>query len=273
MADPTLSSDLRAAAVTAALAAGSEIATALADPDAALEVRTTGGAVDFVTRVDLAAEAAALAVLRARYPDHEVLAEESGHTAGDAAFRWLIDPLDGTTNFSHGHPHCAVSIACLDADGPLVGVIYDPARGERFEAVRGEGAWLNGRPMRVSGREQAADCLFATGFAYDRRERAHHYVPIFEAFMRLGHGVRRMGAAALDLAWVAAGRLDGFWEYGLAPWDVAAGVLLVGEAGGAVSDYRGGALRVDEPRRIVASNGLIHAQMLEVLATHEALWA
>jgi myo-inositol-1(or 4)-monophosphatase len=263
--------ELRAVAVEAARAAGDLIRDALGHDPAELDLHKKG-AIDLVTDVDRAAEATILARLRAAFPHHGILAEESGGEARSEGFQWLVDPLDGTTNFAHGHPHCAVSLALLNDQRPLLGVIFDPGRDELFVAVEGAGAELNGRPLRVSRTDELDHSLMTTGFAYDRRQRADAYVPLFQAFMVRTQGVRRMGAASLDLAWVAAGRFDGFWEYGLNPWDVAAGLLLVTEAGGRITDYEGGAFSPLRPTRLVASNGRIHSAMLDVLALHRELW-
>ncbi|MCB9779814.1 MAG: inositol monophosphatase [Alphaproteobacteria bacterium] len=222
------------------------------------------GAVDLVTELDVAAEAAVVAVLAERCPGVPVLAEEGGGAA-DADTRWIIDPLDGTTNFVHGLPHFAVSVA-LQADGVLLaGCVLDVVRDECWSAARGGGTTLDGRPMAVSRTAELRSALVGTGFPYDRRERAAKVLAELHAVMVRAQGVRRAGAAALDLAWVAGGRLDAFWEHGLAPWDVAAGALLVEEAGGLCTDMDGGPLSLDRPR-ILASNRLVHGQMRAVLA-------
>ncbi len=222
------------------------------------------GDIDLVTRIDLASEAAIRAVLAEQTPDIPVLAEEGGG-ARTATTRWIVDPLDGTTNFVHGFPAYAVSIG-LQVDGVIqVGCIYDPLRDHLYTATRGGGAACNGTRIRVSQTTALGDALLLTGFPYDRQQRAAEYLRIVQAFMERCRGIRRAGAAALDFAHVAAGRADGFWELGLAPWDVCAGVLLVQEAGGVVTDMSGGPISIDRPR-VLASNGQIHAQMARILS-------
>jgi len=213
---------------------------------------------DFVSEVDRAAEQVLIATIRKSYPDHGFLAEESGsHDGGD--YTWIIDPLDGTTNFLHGFPQFAVSVACRHRDRMEVGVVLDPLRGELFTAARGEGAQLDGRRLRVTQRLGLDGALIGTGFPFRENKRwLKPYLAMLEYVMDNTAGVRRPGAAALDLAYVAAGRLDGFWEVGLAPWDTAAGNLLITEAGGRVgaltgADYRdGGNLVAGSPRVYVA---------------------
>lgn len=231
-----------------------------ARPD--LEVKTKGSPLDLVTQVDLASEAALRTILA---PSGVPVQAEEGGGAEGARDRWIVDPLDGTMNFVHGFPFYAVSIALL-LDGELrVGVIYDPTRDELFEAERGQGARLNGQPIAVSARRSLADALVASGFpARDRAQKASWYLGFVEEMLHRAHGFRRAGAASLDLAMVACGRLDGFWEFGLAPWDVAAGALIVREAGGVVGDMAGGPLDIDNPR-ILATNAHIFAEMSAAL--------
>jgi myo-inositol-1(or 4)-monophosphatase len=221
--------------------------------------------VDLVTAVDRAAEAEILGILTHRFPAHGIVAEESAVRAGEGRYRWYVDPLDGTTNFAHGFPHFAVSIALADGDDVVLGLVHDPVRRETFSAVRGRGATLNGARIRVSTTPVLGDALLATGFPADRRERAWAYTPFHQAALERARCVRRAGSAALDLCYVASGRLDGFWEWKLHPWDTAAGVLVVHEAGGRVTDAGGGphVLAGDET---VASNGLIHHELIEMLA-------
>jgi len=240
------------------------------------------GTVDLVTDADRAAEHTVLEILRVRRPDDAVIAEEkdaAGLGAAIAGRRWIVDPLDGTTNFAHAVPHFAVSIALWDGDRPLVGVVYAPAAGELFEAAAGRGAALatfrraglvRGEPIRVSTVAPLREALCATGFPYDRHEADDDNTREHRAFLKACQGVRRMGAAALDLAWVAAGRYDGYWEMKLKPWDVAAGALIVREAGGRVTGYDGGALAPDMAK-VVASNGLVHDEMVALLASPSAL--
>ncbi len=219
---------------------------------------------DLVTEVDRESERLIVEQVLARFPDHSILAEEGSCPRGDAPFRWVIDPLDGTTNFAHGFPWFCVSIA-LEAEGvPMVGVIFDPIHDELFTASKGNGAFLNGRRLHVSSRPSLDESLLGTGFPYDCATDPVNNFDNFMAFQRAARGIRRVGAAALDLAAVAAGRLDGFWELKLKPWDVAAGVLLVREAGGMVSGFDGSAYSISQDR-ILASNGLIHDEMVAML--------
>ena len=232
----------------------------------ALQVSNKGD-IDLVTEADLAAERLIVERIRSYHPRHAILTEESGDVAEaggrDSEYKWIIDPLDGTTNYAHGYPVFCVSVA-LEHDGRVVvGAVYDPSRDEMFAAERGGGATLNGRPLRVSETVELNRALVCTGFPYDVRERGD-FARHFRAFIMQAQSVRRDGAAALDLAYVAAGRFDGFWEEGLRPWDVAAGVLLVEEAGGRVTHYDGSPFRVYTPP-IAASNGLVHDAMLSVL--------
>lgn len=230
-----------------------------------IEEVTHKGEVNLLTHVDLASEKLIKEIIRAEFPDHDILAEESDlETGKDPEFRWVIDPLDGTTNYAHSYPFFAVSIGVLYQGVPVAGVVYNPLLQEEFTAVRGGGAFLNGKPIHASKTKEGKAALFATGFAYDRKERTDHYLAIFREFMRLGHGVRRGGAAAVDLCYVAAGRVDGFWEEKLRPWDIAAGSLILKEAGGKVSMFDGSPLDLYGDN-ICASNGRIHEEMLCVL--------
>jgi myo-inositol-1(or 4)-monophosphatase len=224
-------------------------------------------AIDLVTEADREAEAAVIDVLQRAFPDHTILAEEGGGNSEAAGeHRWIIDPLDGTTNFAHSFPQFCVSIGYERRGRIQLGVIFDAFKRELFVARRGGGASLNRRPIRVSHVRTLDMSLLATGFAYDRRERRRFYLCFWEGFMLRTHGVRRTGSAALDLAWVACGRVDAFWEFGLKSWDVAAGSLLVEEAGGHVSNMDGTMLDISGAQ-IVASNGRLHQQMIETLAT------
>jgi myo-inositol-1(or 4)-monophosphatase len=224
-------------AVRAARRAGSIINRAALD-GGGLEVRSKRMN-DFVTRVDHAAEEAIIETVHKAYPEHAVLAEESGETAGRAEYQWIIDPLDGTTNFIHGFPQYCVSIAIRHRDALAHGVIYDPLKNELFTASKGRGAFLNDRRIRVSKCTRLGDALVGTGFPFKEVSQIERYVKQLQMIMTSTSGVRRAGAAALDLAYVACGRLDAFWEMGLSAWDMAAGALMIQEAGGLVADLRG----------------------------------
>ena len=222
-------------------------------------------AIDLVTEADREAEAAVIEVLQRAFPAHAILAEESGANARVSEHRWIIDPLDGTTNFAHAFPQFCVSIAYERRGRIQAAVIFDAFKRELFVARRGGGARLNGKPIRVTRTPFLESALLVTGFAYDRRERRRFYLAFWEAFMMRTHGVRRTGSAALDLAWVACGRADAFWEFGLKPWDVAAGALLVEEAGGQVGNMDGLPLDLTAGQ-ILATNGKLHPAMLETIA-------
>jgi myo-inositol-1(or 4)-monophosphatase len=225
------------------------------------------GDIDLVTEADIAAERLIIERIRSYHPRHAILTEETGDVAeaggADAEYKWIIDPLDGTTNYAHGYPVFCVSVALEHKGRVVVGVVYDPLRDELFAAQRGEGATLNGRPVRVSDNVELGRALICTGFPYDVRERGD-FARHFRNFIMKAQSVRRDGAAALDLAYVACGRFDAFYEEGLRPWDVAAGVLLVEEAGGRVTHFDGSPFHIYTPP-IAASNGLIHDAMLHVL--------
>jgi myo-inositol-1(or 4)-monophosphatase len=223
---------------------------------------------DFVTEVDKAAEAAIIETLRETYPSHSILAEETGRSGRqDSEYQWIIDPLDGTTNFIHGFPQYAVSIA-LSHKGVLTqAVVYDPTRNELFTATKGAGAYLNDKRIRVTKCDKLEEALIGTGFPYRMFDHVDAYLEIFKEITRRAAGVRRPGAASLDLAYVACGRLDGFWEFGLSPWDMAAGALVITEAGGLVGDLSG------EPNylatgNIVGGTPKVFSQILQVVAPH-----
>jgi myo-inositol-1(or 4)-monophosphatase len=223
---------------------------------------------DFVTEVDKAAEAAIIEVLTEAYPNYGILAEESGVTpasAGhDTEYQWIIDPLDGTTNFIHGMPQYAVSIALARGNILEHAVVFDPNRNELFTASKGAGAFLNERRIRVSKRIKLGDALIGTGFPYREFDKIDLYLSIFKELAQKTAGQRRPGAASLDLAYVACGRYDGFWEFGLAPWDMAAGALLISEAGGLVSDLRGDANYL-ETGNIIAGTPKVFAPLLKLI--------
>jgi myo-inositol-1(or 4)-monophosphatase len=226
---------------------------------------------DLVTEYDRASESLIVGGLRAAFPDHSIVAEEgSGYATAATPYAWYVDPLDGTTNFAHGFPVFAVSIALYHQDAPVLGVVYDPTRDECFQAVVGEGAWLarsdGSARLAVSQEKELGASLLATGFPYDVHTSDQDNIAQTAAFLKRARGLRRAGAAALDLAYVAAGRLDGYWEYKLNSWDVAAGALLVVEAGGRVSAIGGDAFHIAPTMALVASNGAVHVAMLDVLA-------
>ena len=227
------------------------------------------GDVDLVTVADRTSEKLIRERLATAFPEHGIYGEEGTRDRLEGEFRWYVDPLDGTTNFTHGFPQFCVSLGleqrtvslAPDDDGTLVAaVIYDPLRDELFAAERGRGALLNGKPMRVSRTAELAEALTATGFPSHKRHQNPN-IHFYQEFTLRSHGVRRAGSAALDLAYVAAGRLDGFWEFNLNPWDTAAGLLLIEEAGGCITDFSGNHFRLDS-REILASNALIHAELL-----------
>jgi myo-inositol-1(or 4)-monophosphatase len=240
-------------AIKAARAAGAIINRASLDLER-LQVNTKAPN-DFVTEVDHAAEAAVIDTLLGAYPGHGILAEESGTSRGarDSEYVWIIDPLDGTTNFIHGLPTYAVSIALTFRRQVQQAVVYDPARNDLFYATRGRGAYLNDKRLRVSRRSRMADALIGTGFPFRKGDDLGRYLRMMEAVMKVAAGMRRPGAAALDLCYVAAGWYEGFFETGLSPWDVAAGSLLVTEAGGLIGNFTGEADFIDR-REVVAGN-------------------
>jgi myo-inositol-1(or 4)-monophosphatase len=225
---------------------------------------TYKGSVDLVTNFDKQAQTEIVDYLASRFPRHGFLAEEGLSQDKGSEYRWIIDPLDGTTNFAHGFPVFSVAIALLRAEEILLGVVFDPMRDEMFSAAAGRGAFLNSRPVQVSSTVELDKSLLATGFPYDVRTSSRNNLDHFGDFAIRAQAVRRCGSAAIDLCYVACGRFDGFWELKLAPWDVAAGLLLVREAGGRVTDFRGDPCDIfgDE---IVATNSHIHGEMLDVL--------
>lgn len=258
--DQLLASRLTAAA-EAALAAGAILRERYEKPHQV----TMKGEIDLVTEADLASEAKILAILRQRCPDIAVLAEESGLHPGSGEECWIIDPLDGTTNFAHGFPVFAVSIGLLAAAGVQVGVVYCPLQDELFCACRGGGAWCNGRRLSVSATTRPIEALVATGFPYEIRRHLDQVLGWARAVLPRVRDIRRAGAAAVDLAWVACGRLDAFYEVALKPWDAAAGWLLVEEAGGRVSRLDGAPFDPFVPE-LLATNTHLHQALLELLA-------
>jgi len=231
---------------------------------------TNKGDINLVTEADLASEKLIIERIRSHYPRHSILAEESGAAdvlnidGGKSEWRWIVDPLDGTTNYAHGYPCFCVSIGIERAGRMEMGVVYDPTRDEMFAAERGQGATLNGRRIRVSDVDELNNSMLCTGFPYNVRERPQ-FARHFAAFTMKAQAVRRDGSAAIDLAYVACGRFEGFWEDGLHPWDTAAGVILIEEAGGLVTDFESGPLSIYTPK-VLASNGLVHEAMMKVLA-------
>ena len=251
-------------AVRAARQAGNIIARS-ADHVDALAV-TSKARNDFVTDVDRLAEEEIIRVIRKAYPDHGFLAEESGVSEGNV-FQWIIDPLDGTTNYLHGFPQYAVSIALRYKNRLEVGVVYNPVSQELFTASKGDGAQLNGRRIRVSNHKTLEGALIGTGFPFKNPELLDTYLETFKAIHPHAAGIRRPGSAALDLAYLAAGRIDGFWEFALNPWDMAAGVLLIQEAGGLVSDLGGGHDFLDSGN-VVAGNPKMLKALLQAIRPH-----
>lgn len=228
------------------------------------------GAIDLVTEIDRRSEQLIVSSLSRHYPSHYIVSEEEAVKPGTSAYHWYIDPLDGTTNYSHNFPTFCVSIALYHEDKPVLGIVYDPMHEELYEAVQGGAAYLNGKELRISKVAELGKALLGTGFPYDISESADNNLAPFAAMIKRCQGVRRVGAAALDLCYVAAGRLDGFWELKLKPWDTAAGRLIVEAAGGRVTDFLNRPFYPTTPH-ILATNGLLHHAMLEVLACNCSL--
>jgi myo-inositol-1(or 4)-monophosphatase len=222
------------------------------------------GRINIVTDVDRKAEDIIIKKIKAAFPDHSILSEERGPTRGRSQFKWVVDPLDGTTNFAHGFPFFSVSIALEEEGRIILGVIYDPMRNELFFAERQKGAYLDKKRIAVSAKRRLRDSFLVTGFAYNIKEAADNNVGNFENFLMRALAIRRVGSAAIDFAYVACGRFDGYWELNLHPWDCAAGALIVEEAGGKVTRLDGGPYSHYD-RDVLASNGLIHKQMVDVL--------
>ncbi len=226
---------------------------------------TYKGEIDLVTEIDRQSETFLMEEISQRYPQHAIVAEESGGLSGDAGSKWYIDPLDGTVNFAHGIPIFSVSLAFTQNESILLGAVYDPLRDECFSAEAGKGAWLNGEPIHSSNVLELEKSLLVTGFPYDIRTNCQTNLDLFAEFSLASQGVRRLGSAALDLCYVAAGRFDGYWEMRLSPWDLAAGALIALEAGAKVSDLKGGQDYLQPPYSILAAAPGIHAQMLQRL--------
>jgi myo-inositol-1(or 4)-monophosphatase len=225
---------------------------------------------DFVTEIDQKAEKQIIETIKRAYPHHAILGEESGFSHGTQDFCWIIDPLDGTTNFIHGIPHFAVSIAVKKGNDLIAGVIFDPVKNELFTAVKGEGARLDQQRIRVNATRKLSDALLATGFPFRKKELLPPFLKTFEAVFSKCSGMRRAGSATLDLAYTAAGRLDGFWEASLRLWDIAAGVLIVQEAGGICSDFQGNTdyLNAEMPINLIAGTFDVHQALLKLIKQH-----
>jgi len=252
-------------AIRAARSAGDHIVRKMNKlPDLKIEQK---GLNDFVSEVDRQAEEKVIETLLSSFPNHGILAEESGEIEGSEDFRWIIDPLDGTTNYLHGFPHFAVSIACQHKGRLEHGVIYDPIKQELFTASRGDGATLNNKRLRVTKIKSTHGALLGTGFPFKQHGKLNEFISIFSEFFISESDIRRAGSAALDLAYVAAGRLDGFWESGLNPWDIAAGALIVREAGGITIDYSGNENYL-ELGQVISGNPKIISDMLRKIQTH-----
>jgi len=223
------------------------------------------GVIDMVTEVDYQSETFLLGEIQRLFPGHQIVSEEAGRLPGQDTDRWYVDPLDGTVNYAHGIPIFAVSIAYARAGVVKLGVVYDPLREELFSAERGQGAWCNGRRLQVSQVTELGRCLLVTGFPYDAWTTSQNNLEYFGRFTRMTQGVRRLGSAALDLCYVAAGRLDGYWELSLKPWDMAAGSLIAQEAGATVTDLEGQPPTFDPPCALLAAPPALHGKILEVM--------
>ncbi|MBN1799579.1 MAG: inositol monophosphatase [Spirochaetales bacterium] len=229
------------------------------------KVRAKSSHFNLLTQADLEAEQAIARIIKNEFPDHNIIGEENQYERTSSPYSWIVDPLDGTNNFAHGLPIFSVSIALAKDNEPIIGIVFDPMRDELFKAVKNEGAYLNDKKIKVSGSALLKQSLLITGFYYDRsRAMKRTLDDIYHFFSEGIIGLRRLGSAALDLCYVASGRADGFWEFLLNPWDFAAGSLILREAGGKITDFKGRAIRLD-PTSVLASNGHIHDQMLEVL--------
>lgn len=223
---------------------------------------------NLVTEVDKQAEAAIIRIIHARFPEHTILSEEAGLLEQYSDYVWLVDPIDGTVNFAHGIPLCCVSIALRYKGDLLIGAVYNPMMNELFEAEKGAGATLNGKPIRVSAKDDFARACLVTGFPYRMPEHGDHPLKVFERAIMRGLPVRRLGSAAIDLCWVACGRFDGFWEYNLSPWDIAAGYLIVQEAGGRITDFDGKPYDVFD-KETLATNDMLHEPLRAMIRNAE----
>lgn len=230
----------------------------------AFKVAHKDGINNLVTEVDKLSEDRIIDVISSAYPSHTIISEEVGELKKQSEYQWIIDPIDGTVNFAHGIPLCCVSIGLMHKNNLVLGAVYNPMMNELFVAERGKGATLNGEPIRVSSKSDFSKACLVTGFPYKWPEAEEHPIKVFERFVMQGLPIRRLGSAALDLCWVACGRFDGFWEYYLNEWDVAAGYLIVQEAGGRITDFDGLDYNVFE-KQTLATNGLIHDEMLKLI--------
>ena len=254
---PTKNDDYLAVAVEAAIAASHIIMEALEKP----RVANHKGKTDLVTETDLHSENIIKSIIRASYPDHDLLAEESEKESSESDFLWIIDPLDGTTNFVHGYPSFAVSIGLFFQNKPLIAVVLELPNTKLYTAIKDEGAWCEGQPFTCSQTDSIEKSLLLTGFGYEHGERWERNMILFKRFTDIGQGVRRLGAAAVDLCHIASGKVDGFWEFDLHPWDTAAGILIVSEAGGKVTKLDGSDYSIYN-NEILATNGEIHQKMI-----------
>ena len=230
------------------------------------EIQSKDSLNNLVTEVDKKAEEAIIDVIRAEFPEHFILSEEAGEMSTGSEYKWIIDPIDGTVNFAHGIPICCISIGLEHNGVMMLGAVFNPFMNELFFAERGKGAFLNNRPLKVSNNNQMESACLVTGFPYRWVEVHMDPISVFERFIRMGLPVRRLGSAAIDLCWVAAGRFDGFWEYNLNPWDIAAGYLIIEEAGGRISNFNGDPYSVYD-KQTLATNGKIHEAMLKIINT------
>ena len=232
--------------------------------DGTFKIDHKEGVNNLVTEVDKLAEDKIINVIRATFPSHSIISEEAGEMIKKSDYQWIIDPIDGTVNFAHGIPICCVSIGLLYEDELIMGAVYNPMMNELFFAEKGKGATLNGNPISVSTKSNFKTAFLVTGFPYNWPDGPEHPIKVFEKLILEGLPIRRLGSAAIDLCWVACGRFDGFWEYNLQAWDVAAGYLMVKEAGGTVTDFDGAPANVFT-KETLATNGLIHDAMLAVI--------
>lgn len=234
--------------------------------EGSFEIQSKDSLNNLVTEVDRKAEDVIIEIIRDEFPEHFILSEEVGEMSTSSNYKWIIDPIDGTVNFAHSIPICCVSIG-LEKDGILqLGAVFNPFMNELFFAEKGKGATLNNKPLKVSKKSELESACLVTGFPYRWVDVGTDPIAVFEKFIRLGLPVRRLGSAALDLCWVAAGRFDGFWEYNLNPWDIAAGYLIVEEAGGRITNFNGSAFSIYD-KQTLATNGWIHDQMLKIIRT------